>query len=315
MKIFQNSNENIDETAYFRKVITIYFIIILIIFTCFSVLFTIHDYKILKYLLYIYLIQHGLWFFGFLYFKEMPLDPLIKMYLSYIIVVLFPLACIFWNSSGQPVVFFWYLLVIIGSIVFQMKSIGLWSGFIIAMVISAIFFGKFLFPQIDITPLFMNRVNILTVIATTILAAFFAIVYLNKISIYNSVNPEKSKETIDNYERDIALFNEIIEYLENNKPFKNPGFNSQTLAKALNSNVNYISKAIQAGGCGNFNALINNFRINYVKTKLDDGTLKKYTIDYIYNEAGYKYRSTFNTAFKSVTGMTPSDYVSKQNSN
>jgi len=315
MKIFQNSRDNLDETAYLRKVITSFFVIILIIFTCFTVLYTIHDNKILIYLHYSCLIQHGLWLFGFLYYKEMPLEPLIKMYLSYVIVVLFPFACIFWNSGGQPVVFFWYLLVIIGAIVFQMKNIGFWSGLIIATVISTIVFGEFLFPQIEITPLFMNRVNILTVIATIVLASFFAIVFLKKNIIYNSVTHEISRETIDNYERDIALYNEIIEYLENNKPFKNPVFNAQTLAKALNSNVNYISKALHAGGCGNFNTLINNFRINHVKSLLDDGTLKKYTIDYIYNEAGYKHRSTFNTAFKSITGMTPSDYVSQKQLN
>ena len=318
MKIFQNSGGNIDETAYIRKVITVFFIIILIIFTCFTVLFTIHDYNILKYLLYSCIIQHGLWLFGFLFYREMPFEPLIKMYLSYIVVALFPIACIFWNSGDHPVVFFWYVLVIIGAIVFQMNRIGIWGGGIITMVICSIFFGRFLFPKIDVTPLFIHRVNILTVISTIVLASFFAIIYMRKIDIYNSIHPEKPKEpaeSSDNYGRDIALFNEIIEYLENNKPFKDSNFNAQTLAKALNSNVNYISKAIHAGGCGNFNTLINNLRINYVKTKLDDGTLKKYTIDYIYTEAGYKYRSTFNTAFKSVTGMTPSDYVSQKKLN
>ena len=173
-----------------------------------------------------------------------------------------------------------------------------------------------MFPQENLTPLLIERVNILTVISTLTLAGFFAIVYVRKIHIDELLHDETLRtatENAENLERDKALYNAIITYLDENKPFKDPNFNAQELAKALHTNVNYISKAISTSNIGNFNILLNNFRIEYAKSMLNEGALKKYTIDFIYAEAGYKHRSTFNTAFKSITGMTPSDYVSQQN--
>ena len=236
------------------------------------------------------------------------------------IVSLFPIICIFWNSGGHPTAFFWYMLIILGAIVFQIEKIGLWSTIILIMVAAAIFLGEYIFPKEDFTQSFVTKTNILTVISSIILASFFAIVYMNKkdffIYIYNEPLERKAEDKGNiEREREIALYNNIIEYIEKNKPFKDPDFSTHLLAKALNSNVNYISKAIQAGGGGNFNLMLNNFRINYFKSMLNNETLKKFTIDYLYNEAGYKYRSTFNNAFKNVTGMTPSEYISQLTSN
>jgi len=122
-------------------------------------------------------------------------------------------------------------------------------------------------------------------------------------AIENKDNPEKYK----------ALYREIIEFLEQEHPFKNPDFDEDMLAKKLNSNKLYISMAINSIGETNFKTLLKEFRINYVKSMIDSDVLRRYTIDYIFTEAGYKSRSTFNNAFKNVIGMTPSDYVANKN--
>ncbi|MCL2651958.1 MAG: AraC family transcriptional regulator [Candidatus Azobacteroides sp.] len=315
-----NQIENAIENAinlFLRKMAVIFLIIVSIIFIGFAVLYTIRDIAPIKYFLYLYVIQHIIWLFGILCCKEISIEALIMMYLSYILVAIYPLVCVYWNA-GNPVVFSWYLLILIGAIVFNLRHIGLWILLTALVVVSVFFFSSSLFPYVEFETLLVHIANIMTVISTLVLTSFFAIVYTGKSKIEESVraqNLQTNAEEAENLERDKNLYNNIIEYLEKNKPFRNPDFNARELAKALNSNVNYISRAISAGSGGDFHTLINRFRINYAKSMLDSGAMKKYTIDYIYTEAGYKYRSTFNAAFKLITGTTPSDYASQHNTN
>ena len=294
-----------------RRTIIIFLSLALVILTGFAVFFSVNDVKSLKYFLYVGVMQHIAWLFGFIYFKNLSIDTVITMYLSLISVIFYPIACVFWNA-GDPVVFFWYMLIIIGAIVFDKRNMGVWISAILIIVIS-VFFAHSLFPQENFAPGFMYQTNVLTVIATIILAAFFVIVLMKHESLLSETSRTPTEDA-ENRERDKSLYDALINYMEESKPFKNPDFNAQTLAKSLNSNILYISKAISFGGCGDFHNLLNTFRINYAKSMLDNGATKKYTIDYIYTEAGYKHRSTFNTAFKNITGLTPSEYIA-QNAN
>jgi len=300
---------------FLRKMIVIFFIIVLVLCSCYTVLYTVYDFRPYVFLLYLTFLQHVLWLCGFLYYKDMPIMPLIMMYLAYILVLLYPLICIYWNS-GDASEFIWYLIVIVGAIAFQVPNIELWIFLPLGIAVSVFFFSGF-FPKIDINPELMNKTSILTVVSTIVLSIFFAIVHTKMISIdkftLNETLPTVKDDT-ENLEKEKALYNSIIKYLEETKAFRDPSFNTRQLAKALHTNTTYISKAINAGNTGNFNILLNNFRIDYAKSMLSNGALKKYTIDHIYAKAGYKHRSTFNTAFKSVTGMTPSDFVSQNNS-
>jgi len=319
MKNNQTGND-IDNAInlFLRKMAIVFFIFVSAIFIGFLILYSINNIEPIKYFMYLYTMQHIIWLFGIICYKDISIEALIMVYLSYILVAIYPLACIYWNA-GDPVVFSWYLLIVIGAIVFNMRHIGAWIFITAVTVISVFFFSSSLFPHKDSESLMIHYVNVMTVISTVLLTSFFAIVYTRKTHIEESMREKKLQENLEdteNLERDKTLYNNIIEYLEKNKPFRNPDFNAQSLAKALNSNVSYISRAISAGGGGDFRALLNSFRISYAKSMLDGGAMEKYTIDYIYTEAGYKYRSTFNAAFKLITGMTPSDYVSsRQNTN
>jgi len=301
-------------TLFLRKMAIIFITMMLIVYIVFALLYAKHDAPILKSLMYLYTIQHIIWLFGILYYKDLSIESLIIMYLSYALVtIIYPAGCIFWNS-GNPVVFSWFMLILFGAMAFHVRNIEVWVFLTLAIVVSIFFFSS-MFPKDNITPSLLNDINITTVIITIILAVFFAMIYVRKKNIDKSMPVETLKATGVDLEKNKALYNNIIEHLEKNKPFKNPDFNVQELAKALNSEISYISKAISAGGDGDFHTLLNRFRISYAKSMLDSEAMKIYTIDYIYTEAGYKYRSTFNNAFKSITGMTPSDYMSKQTNN
>jgi len=316
MKNRQTMNDINPATPFLRKAAIGFLVLMMIISFCFAALYAVYNIEIAKFMMCMFIAHHVLWLFGVLYFKDMPIEPMIMVYLSYVTVFVYPFACMYWNV-GNPVSFFWYLIIMIGAIVFQKSNIKLWIPLILCVVVS-VFFVCSSFPQTVLSPEFINIISIVTVVSTVILGAYLSIIYVKLVNIEASIHVDALRETAENAEnaeRDKALYQVIIQYLENNKPFKNPDFDAQALAKALNTNITYISKAISAGDSGDFRALINNFRINHAKSMLDSDAMKKYTIDYICTESGYKYRSTFNSAFKNLTGMTPSEYVTRQNAN
>jgi len=301
---------------FLRKMIIAFLCMISAICVILARIYALSDVPLLKFFMIMYAVQHIIWLLVFIFYKEMQIESIIPIYLAYIIVILYPVVSICWNS-GYSFVFFWYILIPFGAITFQVKKIFLWLFLIAATIISVFFFCPVSF-SLDFDHLLVYRITITTIISVSVMSAFFIIMILKKNKIEDAANAEKLRalaENNENIEKNKILYKNIIEYLEKNKPFKNPDFNANTLAKALNSNENYISKAINTGteGKANFKSLITDFRINYVKSMLDKGALEKYSIDHIYNEAGYKYRSTFNSAFKSITGMTPTEYVSNQN--
>jgi len=314
MKNKQTMNDANPANPFLRKAVVGFFVIVLIISFSLAALYTVYNIQMAKYMMYIFIAHHILWLFGILFFKNLSMETMLLAYLAYVIVFLYPLACMYWNVRN-PVAISWYLIIMLGAIVFQRSTIWLWIPMLLCVVIS-VFFVSHLLPQIVLSQDLIDNASIITVVSTVVLGAYFSMVYVKLTKIEATVHANalrESAENAENIEKDKALYHEIIQYLENNKPFKNPDFDAHALAKALNTNVSYISKAISTGSGDDFRVLINNFRIKYAKSMLDNDTVKKYTIDYICTESGYKYRSTFNGAFKNLTGMTPTEYVAKHN--
>jgi len=316
MKNYQAKNDINPATPFLRKAVIGFLILVLIISFCLAALYTVYNVEVAKFMMYMFVAHHILWLFGVIFFKKMSTEPMLMMYLSYVIIFLYPLACMYWNVR-HSVGITWYLIIMMGAIVFQRNYIKLWIPLILCFVIS-VFFLSPLLPRVILSEELLNNASIITVVSTVVLGAYLAAIFVKLVNIEAAIHADALRETaenVENIERDKALYRTIIQYLEDNKPFKNPDFDSQALAKALNTNITYISKAISVGDSGDFHVLINNFRINYAKSMLDSEAMKKYTIDYVCAESGYKYRSTFNSAFKKLTGMTPSEYVAQQNAN
>ena len=127
-----------------------------------------------------------------------------------------------------------------------------------------------------------------------------------KIADKNEIIKEKNVEKLNN------LFNEIVKCFEEKKLYRDSDFTVSKLANTLNTNSNYIHQAIKQNKQMNFNAFVNQYRINLIKALIADGWDKKYTIQHIYSSAGYRHQTTFNKVFKSIEGMNPSDYIALQ---
>jgi AraC-like DNA-binding protein len=159
-------------------------------------------------------------------------------------------------------------------------------------------------------------INIMTIVQSTGFIMFF-IYYLNKISLIKElklnkyeIKEEEVKSTIET--EDIKydnLYNDILNYFSEKKPYCKPDFTIVQRAKDIDSNVKYVSKVINMKENVNFNVFINMHRVRLIKELIAMNYHNKYTIRYIYTSAGFKHQSTFNKVFKDIEGITPSEYI------
>ncbi|MFP3733141.1 helix-turn-helix domain-containing protein, partial [Bacillus sp. SIMBA_006] len=58
---------------------------------------------------------------------------------------------------------------------------------------------------------------------------------------------------------------------------------------------------------------LNTCRIENVKKLIQENDINKITLMYIYTASGFSNQSTFNRVFKQIEGITPSEYINKNN--
>ena len=103
-------------------------------------------------------------------------------------------------------------------------------------------------------------------------------------------------------------FKTICKYFEQTNCYLNPDYTLEQLAAGLEMNKNTISAEISKNKVGNFNDLINSYRITKAKQLLKSSNYNDYTIDAVGLECGFNSKSTFYSAFKKVTNTTPAAF-------
>lgn len=101
----------------------------------------------------------------------------------------------------------------------------------------------------------------------------------------------------------------IKQYIHREKPFKKQGFTVNELAHGLGIQLHHLSYVLNNHFRQRFTDFINSYRINYVLEKLEDAQWRSFTLEALAKEAGFSSRSTFFSAFKKVTGVSPSSYI------
>ncbi|RLA06929.1 MAG: hypothetical protein DRQ51_07865 [Gammaproteobacteria bacterium] len=101
----------------------------------------------------------------------------------------------------------------------------------------------------------------------------------------------------------------LINYLEQEKPYLDPDLKLGSLADHLGMPSYQLSQVINIGCQHNFYDLINSLRIEEAKQKLSNPTTQyQQNILSIAYDVGFNSKSTFNVAFKKYTGMTPTQF-------
>ena len=109
------------------------------------------------------------------------------------------------------------------------------------------------------------------------------------------------------------LVDKINAYLIKEEPYLNPEFTINELAASLRVPVHHVSYCLNTLMNVKFTSLRTQLRIQYAAKLLDSGQADELSMDGIGKKAGFSTRSNFYNAFKSETGMTPSEYLEHKN--
>jgi YesN/AraC family two-component response regulator len=94
--------------------------------------------------------------------------------------------------------------------------------------------------------------------------------------------------------------------METEKPFLQSDFSLPQLADRLKLSVHIVSQVINDGLGKSFFEMTAEYRVATAKQLLKDQPNIK--IEEIAEQVGYNSKSSFNTAFKKITGKTPSEF-------
>lgn len=136
----------------------------------------------------------------------------------------------------------------------------------------------------------------------------------SKTSMNNNLKIDKTevqpKQTID--DELIEKLTLGLKKLEQKDIFLDPNFKLAFVAKKLNTNTAYLSQYFNQVMQKTFSEYMQELRIQYILQKLiDTPHYRKYTLQAIAEEVGYKDANTFVRVFKKQTGLSPNYYIEK----
>lgn len=111
---------------------------------------------------------------------------------------------------------------------------------------------------------------------------------------------------------DSAQKERLIHLIEEQKPYLNPELSLPKLAQMLSCSTHELSQLINQGFECNFYQFVNGYRVEESKRLLLDERLQHLNILAIGFEAGFNSKTTFNTTFKQVVGMSPVEFRKQQ---
>lgn len=152
------------------------------------------------------------------------------------------------------------------------------------------------------------------------LSGYYVLFVLVCTLVFTSMRYFSSFEAVRQKDRDAAkkaapekLLNpefadKIDAIMRNQKPYLQPDITLDMLADTLAMPAKDLSMIINRHFHNNFYEFINSYRIEEAKGLLMDAKNKAKTITDIYLEVGFNSKSVFNTFFKKLVGMTPTEY-------
>ncbi|OBW42361.1 HTH-type transcriptional regulator ChbR [Chryseobacterium sp. MOF25P] len=123
----------------------------------------------------------------------------------------------------------------------------------------------------------------------------------------------EEKEKYKNREIDkktLQLIEQKFSLILDKELFLNPNFTLENAAKELKITKHILSQYVNEILGKSFSSLIKEYRVEKAKQLLETET--NYTIESLGYDSGFNSKSTFFTAFKKITGLTPAEYQKSQ---
>ena len=114
----------------------------------------------------------------------------------------------------------------------------------------------------------------------------------------SSISPEKRK----------VIIGDLNRLMQKEELFTDAKLNMEAVAKRLKVHTKYLSQSINEEYNYNFYNYLNLLRVEKAKTYLVAEPHAHFSIEGIANLVGFQSRSSFYTAFKRITGLTPLEY-------
>jgi AraC-like DNA-binding protein len=96
------------------------------------------------------------------------------------------------------------------------------------------------------------------------------------------------------------------------KVYQDPDLDLDGLADSLGTSPRSLSGLINSHHKMNFYDFVNGYRVKDAQERLKDPDKHEVTIQRIFEDAGFRTKSTFYTFFRKVTGLTPTEYRRNQ---
>lgn len=116
----------------------------------------------------------------------------------------------------------------------------------------------------------------------------------------------KYKSSTLTEEQQKTTLEKLKNIMETEKPFLQSNFSLPQLSERLRLSVHMVSQVINEGLGKSFFEMTAEYRVDAARQLLKDQPNIK--IDEIAEQVGYNSKSSFNTAFKKITGKTPSEF-------
>lgn len=101
----------------------------------------------------------------------------------------------------------------------------------------------------------------------------------------------------------------LLAAMEKDKLYLNPDLNLSIFATHTGLTAKHISAVLNQHMQRSFNEFVNEYRVQVMKARLLDGQADRHTIAGMAYECGFNSLATFQRAFKSSLGQTPSEFL------
>ncbi|HDZ40796.1 MAG TPA: AraC family transcriptional regulator [Bacteroidetes bacterium] len=103
----------------------------------------------------------------------------------------------------------------------------------------------------------------------------------------------------------------ILEFMDRKKPYLDRNLTIYDLSQQTGISRHHITQVLNDLHGRNFFTFINEYRVKEVISRMKNPAYKNYTLLAIAYDSGFNSKSTFNTIFKNITHLTPSQYLEK----
>jgi AraC-like DNA-binding protein len=129
-----------------------------------------------------------------------------------------------------------------------------------------------------------------------------------RIIIDADEQPDLQRKQVLTEEQLLTLKPKLVALMQDQKPYLNSELGLPNLAMMLQLSPQELSYLINAGFDNNFYGFVNSYRVEESKTLLNSPKHQHLSMIGIASEAGFNSKTAFNTAFKKMTGVSPTEF-------